>query len=157
MNNDNKTRSRTWCSTTERARARRAGRTGPATTGSTARDTSRPAGPKSNRLRASARGRKPFLRSSGRRCAPRAGVRIAARPAVTNPDGSSAEMDLLAEITAAVAKSGLPWPDYGRVIARALTGIVGNPVTVSVYDAGTVLEFDGEGKRRGCPNTSPPH
>lgn len=56
---------------------------------------------------------------------------------------------LTAAITEAVGESKLPWPDYGIVIAAALTNIVGNPITVSVYDGQTVLEFDRDGRYRG--------
>ena len=36
------------------------------------------------------------------------------------------------EITSAIAKCNLPWPEYGHVIAKALTEIVGNPISVRI-------------------------
>ena len=53
-------------------------------------------------------------------------------------------------ITEAIRESSLRWPDYGVVIAGALSNLLGNHVSICVRaDDGTALEFDGEGRYYG--------
>ena len=63
------------------------------------------------------------------------------------------KLRLNAEITAAIAESKLPWPEYGYVVAAALTNIVGNPITLCLREGGSVLEFDSGGRYKGRRET----
>lgn len=49
-------------------------------------------------------------------------------------------------LTEAIRESELPWPEYGGVVAGALSNLLGNPASVCVREDGTAIEFDGEGR-----------
>lgn len=71
-------------------------------------------------------------------------------------DNEARKLRLLLAVTEAVKESELPWPEYGYAIAAALTNIVGNPISVCVREAGTALEFDGQGQMFGRVENEPP-
>lgn len=63
---------------------------------------------------------------------------------MSDDDKQVQRLRLSADITAAIGRSKLPWPENGHVIAEALTNWLGNPGALRVHADGCINYFDGK-------------